>query len=94
MAIKNDVSITVRTDKEVKKEAQELFSALGMDVQTAINVFLKQSIYFRGFPFDVRLEVPNAETLAAFEEGERILCDPAAPRFSTVDALFADLEAQ
>lgn len=93
MAANTDTSMTIRMNKEVKKEAQEIFSALGMDMTTAINVFLRQAIYYRGFPFDVRLEEPNAETLAAFEEGERMLHDPKAPRFSSVDALFADLDA-
>jgi len=43
--------------------------------------------------FDVRLKEPNAETLAAFEEGEGMLHDPTAPCFSSVDELFSDLEA-
>lgn len=94
MAARTDTSMTIRMNREIKKEAQEIFSSLGMDMTTAINVFLRQAIYFRGFPFDVRLKEPNAETLAAFEEGERMLHDPAAPRFSSIDALFADLEAQ
>ncbi|MDY3868706.1 MAG: type II toxin-antitoxin system RelB/DinJ family antitoxin [Pyramidobacter sp.] len=94
MAAKADTSMTIRMNREIKQEAQEIFSALGMDMTTAINVFLRQAIYFRGFPFDVRLGEPNAETCAAFEEGERMLHDPAAPRFSSVDALFADLDAR
>lgn len=94
MAVKTDTSMTIRVNKEIKQEAQELFSALGMDMTTAINVFLRQAIHFGGFPFEVRLEKPNAETIAAFEEGERMLHDPTAPRFSSVDELFADLEAQ
>ena len=93
MAAKTDTSMTIRMNREIKQEAQEIFSALGMDMTTAINVFLRQAIHFRGFPFDVRLEEPNAETIAAFEEGERMLHDPAAPRFSSVDDLFAELEA-
>lgn len=94
MIAKADTSITIRMNSKIKQEAQEIFSSLGMDMSTAINVFLRQAIYFRGFPFDVRLEEPNEETYAAFEEGERMIHDPSSPRFSDVDALFADLEAQ
>ena len=94
MAVRTDTTMTIRMNKNVKQEAQKLFSALGMDMTTAINVFLRQAIRAQGLPFAVRLELPNEETLAAFEEGERMLCDPAAPRFNSVDALFDDLEAQ
>lgn len=94
MAAKTDTTMTVRTNKEIKREAQEIFSALGLDMSTAINIFLRQAISYGGIPFDVCLREPNAETFAAFEEGERMLHDPEAPRFSGVDALFADLEAQ
>ncbi len=94
MAVRTDTTMTIRMNKNVKQEAQKLFSALGMDMTTAINVFLRQAIRAQGLPFEVRLESPNEETLAAFEEGERMLRDPAAPRFSSVDALFDDLEAQ
>lgn len=94
MATKNNTNMTIRVNNEIKQEAQEIFSSLGIDMTTAINVFLRQAIYFGGFPFDVRLEIPNAETLVALEEGERMLQDSEAPRFSSVDALFANLEAQ
>lgn len=93
MAAKTDTSMTIRMNKDIKQEAQQIFASLGMDMTTAINVFLRQAIYYNGFPFDVRLEVPNAITLAAFEEGERMLHDPDAPRFSSVEDLFAELDA-
>ena len=60
-AAKTDTSMTIRMNKKVKQEAQEIFSALGMDMTTAINVFLRQAIYFKGFPFDVRLDVLSVE---------------------------------
>lgn len=37
---------------------------------------------------------PNAETLVAFAEGERMLHDPAAPRFFSVEELFAELDGE
>ena len=43
-----------------------------------------------GFPFDVRLERPNQETIATMLEAERLVRDPAAKRYSNVeDALKA-----
>ena len=44
-------TMTIRTDKEVKFQAQQIFSELGMDMTTAINVFLRQAIRQNGFPF-------------------------------------------
>lgn len=67
MAAKNDTTMTIRTNKEIKQEAQEIFSALGIDITTAINVFLRQAIASRGFPFDVRLGGQNTGTFAAHE---------------------------
>ena len=44
---------TINIDEETKKEAQELFKDLGMNLTTAINIFLKQAIRERGLPFYV-----------------------------------------
>lgn len=92
MSQRSDTSLTIRTNKEVKQQAQEILSDLGMDMSTAINVFLRQIISHQGFPFEVRLKTPNAVTRQAFEEGERLLRDPNAKRFSSVEDLFADLD--
>lgn len=40
------------------------------------------------------LAEPNEVTYAAFAEGERMLRDPAAKHFSSVDELFAELDAE
>ncbi len=68
---KPTTSMTVRLDSSVKKQAQKIYSELGIDMTTAINVFLRQSIRSKGFPFDVNLETPNRETVMAMEEAER-----------------------
>ena len=94
MAMKSDTSMTIRMNRDIKQEAQQIFASLGMDMTTAINVFLRQVIYYNGFPFDVRLEVPNAVTLAAMEEGDRMITDPKAKRFDSVESLFAELNVE
>lgn len=92
MAVKTNTSMTIRMNRTVKQEAQQLFANLGMDMTTAINVFLRQAIYHNGLPFEVRFENPNATTMAALEEGNRMIKDPDAKRFSSVDELFDELE--
>jgi DNA-damage-inducible protein J len=86
-----NTSVTIRTDKEIKDKVKSLYAALGMDLTTAVNVFFRQSLIHNGMPFDVSLGTPNAETLAALEEGDNMINDPAATRFSSVDDLFEDL---
>lgn len=62
------VSTNISLDPELKKSAQDLFSDLGMDLTTAVTLFLKQSVREQGLPFSVTRAVPNAETRAALEE--------------------------
>ena len=64
------VNMNIRMDSEVKKQAQELFSNLGMDMTTAINVFLRQAILHDGLPFAVKSFKPNEETAAAIKDVE------------------------
>lgn len=70
MTLKADTSMTIRMNSDVKQQAQQIFNDLGMDMTTAINVFLRQAISHRGFPFDVTLNTPNAVTLAAMDAAE------------------------
>lgn len=92
MAVKTDTSMTIRMNREIKQEAQEIFAALGMDMTTAINVFLRQAIYYRGFPFDVRIETFNEEMKAAFEEVEQMKKDPSIGKaYTDVDEMMKEL---
>ena len=63
-----NTSMNIRMDSQVKEQAQQLFAEFGLDMTTAVNMFLRQSIRLHGIPFDLRLEVPNAETIAAIED--------------------------
>ena len=58
--------IRARVEPEVKREAEELFSALGLSVTEAITLFYKQVAIHRGLPFPMR--IPNAATAAALQE--------------------------
>ncbi len=88
-----NTSMNIRMDAEVKSQAQQLFSELGMDMTTAVNIFLRQAIRTHSIPFVVATDVPNATTIAAFEEGERMLKDTKAKRFTSVDELFEELDS-
>lgn len=86
-------NVTVRMDSDVKRECEGIYGALGMNLSTAINVFLRKSIRAGGFPFDVRLDDrPNRETMAALLEADRIAKDHNVKRYHSVKELFSDLE--
>ena len=70
------VSTSISIDADVKTKAQELFADLGMDLSTAINVFLRRAVYEHSFPFDIRREIPNADTIAAMREAEEMSRHP------------------
>ena len=58
-------NFSVRMDSDIKKQCEAMYGELGINLTTAINVFLRQSLRVGGFPFDVRIEQPNKETMAA-----------------------------
>lgn len=62
------VSTNINLDPALKKTAQELFADLGLDLTTAVTLFLKQSVREQAIPFEIRRETPNAETVAAMNE--------------------------
>jgi len=49
----SNVNINIRTDSEVKQNAQKLFEGLGLDMTTAVNIFLRQAISKNTLPFDI-----------------------------------------
>ena len=61
-------STNICLDPQLKHDSQELFADLGLDLSTAITLFLKQSLRVQGLPFAVTRENPNAETIAAMNE--------------------------
>ena len=87
------VTTSIRTDAQLKREADRLFADLGMNFSTAVNTFLRQAVREQGLPFRPTRDVPNAETLAAMREADRVAADPDAKGYSSVDELFADLDA-
>ena len=52
----SNTSMNIRMDSEVKKQAQDLFAQFGLDMTTAVNMFLRQSIRQRGIPFALQLD--------------------------------------
>ncbi|AAK74453.1 addiction module antitoxin%2C RelB/DinJ family [Streptococcus pneumoniae] len=84
------MSISIRLDSEVKEQAQQVFSNLGMDMTTAINIFLRQAIQYQGLPFDVRLD-ENRKLLQALTDLDQNR--NMSQSFESVSDLMEDLRA-
>ncbi len=66
-----NVNVTLRVDEDLKRQADALFSELGLNLTTAFNIFLRQSVREQQIPFKVSKNVPNAVTLSAMDASER-----------------------
>lgn len=88
---KETTNINIRMDKELKEQAENLFSELGMNMTTAFNIFLRQSVRQHKIPFEISLNTPNAETIAAMEEAEKISQDPKTKRYANFSELLGEV---
>jgi DNA-damage-inducible protein J len=85
-------SMNIRMDNDIKRQAQHIFAEFGLDMTTAINMFLRQAIRERRIPFELKLDVPNAETRAAIEEIQQMKKYPSkGEAYSDVDEMMQDL---
>ena len=83
-------SMSIRLHSEVKEQAQQVFNNLGMDMTTAINIFLRQAIQYQGLPFDVRLDENRKllEVLTDLDQNRNM-----SQSFESVSDLMEDLRA-
>ena len=86
-------SVSFRIDAEIKNQADKLFAELGLNMTTAFNIFLRQSIRENRIPFDITLNAPNPATIAALLEAEKIASDPGAKRYSDVEEALRNLKS-
>ena len=85
------VSTNIKIDPELKEQAQDLFESLGMNLTTAVNIFLRKSVREQAIPFRIGEPVPNAETLQAIRDARRGV--GLSRGFTSVKELMEDLDA-
>ena len=85
-------NLNIKTDRAVKEKSERIFSELGLNMTTAVNMFLRASIRENGIPFDLKIDKPNKTTIAAIEEGRQIASDPTVKGYHNIDDLKAALE--
>ena len=92
MAQSNMTNINIRTDKDVKAAAERIYEALGMNLSTAVNIFLRQTIRGNGIPFELKLDVPNETTAAAIAEGRQLARDKNSKGYFDMGSLKTALD--
>lgn len=85
-------NVSFRMDEELKKQAEAMFNDFGMNMTTAFTIFAKTVVRQGRIPFEISVDIPNAETVAAIEEAEKISRDPNTKRYTSVDELFKELD--
>ena len=85
--------MSFRVDKNLKKQADELFKNLGMNTSVALNMFLTQSVREQSIPFIPSMEVPNARLISAMEELEAIENEKIdAKKYKTLEEALEDID--
>ncbi|EMF0241673.1 type II toxin-antitoxin system RelB/DinJ family antitoxin [Enterococcus hirae] len=79
--------LSIRIDDELKEQAREVYEEIGMDLSTAVIVFLKQSVRERKLPFQPGNE-PREDIIARYEAENGI-----TTKVSSVDELMGNLNA-
>ena len=84
--MRTTTNLNIRTEKDVKDAAEQIFNELGLNMTTAINIFLRQTIRSNGIQFELKLNTPNEKTIEAevihsinVAESD-ILCDCLEPQ--------------
>ncbi|MBQ1217716.1 MAG: type II toxin-antitoxin system RelB/DinJ family antitoxin [Clostridia bacterium] len=86
------VSTNITIDAETKAKAQAMLADLGLDLSTAVNIFLKQMLYEGGIPFSITREIPNRITLEAMKEAQEMSRSPENyKKYDTVDGMIEDI---
>lgn len=88
------VNLSIRMDTELKKQAEAMLSDMGLNMTTAMNMFLRQVVRQGKIPFEIATDIPNADTLEAMKEMEDMLSGKIpAKRYYSTKELFEELDS-
>lgn len=86
------IPTNISIDAETKAKAQALLAEFGMDLSTAINIFLKQMLFEGAFPIAITRKTPNKLTIKAMEESEKMARHPEKyKKYNSVDSMMEDI---
>ena len=81
------VPTQIRIDSNIKKQASALFNELGLDMSSAVNIFLYQCVLRGGLPFTIEKPQYSGKVLAAMGEAKSISRDPSIKSYDNIDEL-------
>ena len=86
------VSTNISLDPELKEKATKLFSNFGLDLSTAITLFLSQSVREEKIPFEIRMNIPNQETIEALKEKEAMKDKKKYKRYDSFEEIIKEIK--
>jgi DNA-damage-inducible protein J len=86
------VSTNISLDPELKEKAIKLFSNFGLDLSTAITLFLSQSVREEKIPFEIRMNIPNQETIEALKEKEAMKDKKKYKRYDSFEEIIKEIK--
>lgn len=89
----SSIPTQIRIDSKVKEQASIIFNSLGLDMSSAVNIFLRYCIMCGGLPFEVKIPNYNAKVLAAMEEAVALADDDKAKTFTDIESLMKSLDS-
>lgn len=92
--ISNTTNLNVRVDSTLKEESDMLFKNLGLNMSTAINMFLTKCVKTSSIPFKIEEPKPSKELKKALKEVDYMMKHPDKYKFyNSVEELFEDLDS-
>ena len=86
--------VLLRIDSNLKNNAEAIFSKFGYDFDTAINMFLRHTVFDGSLPFNTKDEIPNEETLAAMKEAESLINNPNAKTYNSFQEIIDEINTE
>jgi len=87
-------SINIRIDEDLKRDFDGICDDLGLTMTAAFTVFAKTVVRRQSIPFEISKDIPNTETIAAIEEVEAMIKDPALGKsYTDVSEMMKELLA-
>lgn len=86
------VPLNVNVDAKNKKEATRILKDLGLNMSTAINMYLAQIVKTDGIPFEIVNRKPSKDLIEALKEADEMINNPDKyPRYNNREDLKKDL---
>ena len=87
-------NVTIRMDKKLKEEAEELFNDLGLNMSTALNAFVKQAVREQRIPFVISRNVLNQESIQAIQEIESAKQLKNIKTYSSLSEILEEIDSE